>query len=94
VNGVHTDKVPGSRIEYDPFPGGFRIIPGLVHFRRKMKILLISVSSRIAIKNTQTIVFIPIIVYLDNHILCVCVLIMYVCDTRLRRIAYSLGCHI
>jgi len=30
VNGVHTDKVPGSRIEYDPFPGGFRIIPGLV----------------------------------------------------------------
>jgi len=30
VNGVRTDKVPGSRIEYDPFPGGFRIIPGLV----------------------------------------------------------------
>jgi len=31
INGVHTDKVPGSRIEYDPFPGGFRIVPGLVH---------------------------------------------------------------
>jgi len=30
VHGVRTDKVPGSRIEYDPFPGGFRIIPGLV----------------------------------------------------------------
>jgi len=31
VHGVRTDKVPGSRIEYDPFPGGFRIIPGLVY---------------------------------------------------------------
>jgi len=45
VNGVRTDKVPGSRIEYDPFPGGFRIIPGLVHLtkRRRMMILKISV---------------------------------------------------
>jgi len=32
VHGVRTDKVPGSRIEYDPFPGGFRIVPGSVFF--------------------------------------------------------------
>jgi len=29
-SGVWTDKIPGSRIEYNPFPGGFKIIPGLV----------------------------------------------------------------
>lgn len=28
VHGVQTDKIPGSRVEYNPFPGGFRIVPG------------------------------------------------------------------
>ena len=28
--GVQTDKLAGSRVEYDPFPGGFRITPGWV----------------------------------------------------------------
>ncbi|ELT94899.1 hypothetical protein CAPTEDRAFT_225224 [Capitella teleta] len=27
--GVFTDKIPGSRVEYDPFPKNFRIRPGL-----------------------------------------------------------------
>jgi len=46
VNGVRTDKVPGSRIEYDPFPGGFRIIPGLVHLTRHRRVTTLKISVR------------------------------------------------
>jgi len=28
AHGVHINKLPGSRVEYNPFPGGFKIIPG------------------------------------------------------------------
>jgi len=30
AHGVQTNKLPGSRVEYNPFPGGFKIIPGSV----------------------------------------------------------------
>jgi len=28
AHGVHTNKLPGSRVEYNPFPGGFKIVSG------------------------------------------------------------------
>ena len=27
AHGVQINKLPGSRVEYSPFPGGFKIIP-------------------------------------------------------------------
>ena len=31
AHGVKTNKLSGSRVEYNPFPGGFKIIPGYTH---------------------------------------------------------------
>ena len=30
AHGVQINKLPGSRVEYSPFPGGFKIVPGYV----------------------------------------------------------------